>query len=48
MSKTVKKVVKLSYEQYVELIKTGQTTDSSGVIHTYDTTGETSYMVMMN
>ena len=45
MSKTVKKVVKLSSEQWTELLKTGQTTDSSGVIHTYDTTGETSYNV---
>ena len=45
MSKTVKKVVKLSSEQWTELLKTGQTTDASGVTHTYDSTGETSYNV---
>ena len=30
MSATIKKVVKLSYEQWIELIKTGKTTDKDG------------------
>ncbi len=45
MSATVKKVVKLSYEQYHDLITTGKTTDKDGNEHIYDSTGETSYNV---
>ena len=42
MSSTIKKVVKLSYEQYHDLITTGKTTDKDGNEHIYDSTGETS------
>ncbi len=45
MSATIKKVVKLSYEQWIELIKTGKTTDKDGNEHVYDSTGATSYNV---
>ena len=45
MSSTIKKVVKLSYEQYHDLITTGKTTDKDGNEHIYDSTGETSYNV---
>ena len=45
MSRTIKKVVKLSYEQWVELLKTGKTTDKDGNEHIYDSTGNTSYNV---
>lgn len=45
MSRTIKKVVKLSYDQWVELLKTGKTTDKDGNEHLYDETGETSYNV---
>ena len=45
MSHTIKKVVKLSYDQWVELLKTGKTTDKDGNEHLYDETGETSYNV---
>lgn len=45
MSRTIKKVVKLSYDQWVELLKTGRTTDKDGNEHLYDETGETSYNV---
>ena len=45
MSSTIKKVVKLSYDQWVELLKTGKTTDKDGNEHLYDETGETSYNV---
>ena len=45
MSSTIKKVVKLSYEQYHDLITTGKTTDKDGNEHIYDNTGNTSYNV---
>ena len=45
MSATVKKVVKLSYEQYYDLITTGKTIDKDGNEHIYDNTGNTSYNV---
>lgn len=45
MSATIKKVVKLSYEQYHDLITTGKTTDKDGNEHIYDSTGNTSYNV---
>lgn len=45
MSRTIKKVVKVSYDQWVELLKTGKTTDKDGNEHLYDETGETSYNV---
>ena len=45
MSRIIKKVVKLSYDQWVELLKTGKTTDKDGNEHLYDETGETSYNV---
>ena len=45
MSATIKKVVKLSYEQYHDLITTGKTTDKDGNEHIYDNTGNTSYNV---
>ena len=45
MSRTIKKVVKLSYNQWVELLKTGKTTDKDGNEHIYDSTGNTSYNV---
>ena len=40
MSSTIKKVVKLSYEQYHDLITTGKTTDKDGNEHIYDNTGK--------
>ena len=45
MSATIKKVVKLSYEQYHDLLTKGKTTDKDGNEHVYDTTGATSYNV---
>lgn len=45
MSATIKKVVKLSYEQYHDLITKGKTTDKDGNEHVYDSTGATSYNV---
>ena len=45
MSSTIKKVVKLSYEQYHDLITTGKTIDKDGNEHIYDSTGNTSYNV---
>ena len=45
MSATIKKVVKLSYEQYHDLLTKGKTTDKDGNEHIYDSTGNTSYNV---
>lgn len=45
MSATIKKVVKLSYEQYHDLLTKGKTTDKDGNEHIYDNTGNTSYNV---
>lgn len=45
MSSTIKKVIKVSYEQYHDLLTKGKTTDKDGNEHIYDSTGNTSYNV---